>query len=137
MPSGLVELVDAFVVKRYGLLWHSQWKGQMAVLQAQSHWVQNLEYKLQFYLIQAWMQVSQSIDEERQYVIWLFAAFISDVQKVIAYLLTRAYLYHKSIRKGKAPTPLFVFTTNSSAQVNKTVSWIYSFNFSTISIHKY
>lgn len=83
MFIGLAELLDVFTFKRYGLLWHSQWKGQVAILWAQSHWIQTLEYKLQFYLIQAWMQVSQSIDEERQYVVWLFAAFISGIQRVI------------------------------------------------------
>lgn len=79
MHSGPAELLDVFTFKRYGLLWHSQWKGQEAILQAQSHWIQNLEYKLQFYLIRAWMQVRQRIDEERQYVIWLFATFIHDI----------------------------------------------------------
>ena len=88
MSSSLVELLCVFTFGRYVSLWHAR-KGQAAVLRAQSHWMQNLEYKLQFDLIKAQTQVSQSIDEKRQYVIWLFAAFISDVQRLIAYLPTR------------------------------------------------
>lgn len=90
MPSGLVELLGVFTFGRYvSLRW--SWKGQVAVLRAQSHWLRNLEYESQFDLIEVWMQVSQSIDEERQYVIWLLAAFIPDIQQMIAYLPTRTY----------------------------------------------
>lgn len=63
----------------------------MVVLWMQSHWIQNLEYKLRFDLIEAQAQVSQSIDEEGRYVIWLFAAFISDIQGMIVYLASKTY----------------------------------------------